>query len=101
MTPNEVEAAARAVREMKQADETLTAIADFNVVSITLSRGDGCGGRISDIVLSKGQSGTGTVNSIGYPDDLRAAMTAAFHQWAEQKLANATIAARAAGVQID
>jgi hypothetical protein len=76
MDRGDLERAAKANEALTRAERDLEALKDFKVFGILIDRGDG---GLRPITLQKGTSGTGSVSSIGYPDDLRDAMTTALH----------------------
>lgn len=99
MNVYEIEAASKLVSERKRAMETAEALGNMEVIGVYLSiNGTGLGEPIS---LRRGcGSGTGTVNSIGWPDDLAEALDKALHHWAEDKIKAANEALRIAGVEV-
>jgi len=78
--------AARANEALLRAERDLEALKDYGVLGIMIDRGDG-GSR--PITLQKGGFGTGSISGIGYPDDLRDAMSAALHRHFESKVETA------------
>lgn len=72
--------AARANSDLDTAERHLDALAgnDYKVVAITIDTGDGS---LRPITLARGSGGTGTINSIGYSDGLKAAMTKAMYDY--------------------
>ena len=91
MTPAQIEKAADAVRYMKRTAETVDALKCLVVTGI----------QIGDVHLCDGSAGgTGTISSIGYPADLKAAMTKALHDWASKRLEAARQVAEASGVTL-
>jgi hypothetical protein len=99
MNVHEIEAASQLVSERKRAMETAEALANMQVIGVYLSIE---GSILADpISLRRGcGSGTGSVNSIGWPDDLAEAMDKALHRWAEDKIEAANEALRRAGVEV-
>lgn len=78
MDRGELARAARANETLTRAERDLEALKDFKVFGVLIDRGDG---GLRPITLQKGGcGGTGSVSSIGYPDELAIAMTRALHE---------------------
>ena len=100
MNVYEIEAASKLVSERKRALETAEALANMQVIGVYLSIE---GSVVADpISLRRGcGSGTGSVSSIGWPDDLAEVLDKALHRWAEDKIEAANEALRLAGAERD
>jgi hypothetical protein len=86
MDRGDLERAARANDALKRAEQDLEALKDFKVYGILIDRGEG---GLRPITLQKGGCGTGSVSGIGFPNDLRDAMTTALHHHFQSKVETA------------
>lgn len=92
MTPQQVEHASQALREMKRCEDMIARFTERDIIGIKLS---------GDLMLEIGMGGgSGWIYSVGYPEDLRKAMTAALIKWAEDKYLNARDNALRLGVEL-
>lgn len=91
MTPEQIQRAGEALRQMSHFEEVIGRFTERDVIAITLS---------GDVHLAPGKGGTGWAGSIGYPEDLRKAMTAAAIRWAEDKYMAARKEALLCGVTL-
>jgi hypothetical protein len=97
MDRGELARAARAEAVLTRAEAEFNALSGFKVFGIMVDNGDG---GLRPITLQKGGCGTGSVSGIGYPDDLRDAMTAALHEHFRTKVENARAELAKLGISI-
>ena len=90
MSPGDVICAAEAVRRMEEAKRVCEAL---NIRKVT-------GVILDDITLAPGNYGTGTLTSLGWPDDLAIYMTHAIKNWAGKCYDEAVETVRKHGVEI-
>lgn len=86
MDRGDLERAARANEALKRAEQDLKALEGFKVFGVSIDSGEG---GLRPITLQKGECGTGSVSSIGFPDDLGAAMTRALQDHFKSKVETA------------
>jgi hypothetical protein len=85
MTIDELQRASEACSDLQDYRRKAQAISNYRITEIALSRVEGTS--VSDpIRVSKGQCGTGTINSLGYPDALRDELTRTFHEYYEERV---------------
>jgi hypothetical protein len=101
MKLSQVQAAANAERAYSDAKGYKRDLKGYHVVLATIARApgespDGPG----SIDLKHMGSGTGTVSSIGLPDDLQQMLTAALRAWADKRLADAEMQLKALGIDL-
>lgn len=97
MDRDDLQRAARANDALTKAERNLEAIKGYKVFAVMVDTGDG---GLRPITLAKGHGGTGTISGIGYPDDLRDAMTAALQQHFQSKVETARAELATLGINI-
>lgn len=97
MNTFEIKRAAALISERERAIGNLKAMEDYEVFGVELRRG-----LMADSVHigSGGGSGTGTITSIGWSDDLQAAVTAAFRKVFQDRIDAATVALTVLNVEV-
>lgn len=102
MNTEDLKRASAALDELNRAERNLDALltSDMKVTGIILSR-DSSTETPSAITLRKGVSGTGTINSIGYSDELRDAMTRALQDHFKRVVEVARGSLRAYGIKVE
>lgn len=98
---SEIQKAHDAQREYRDAVGYRNDLKDYHVVCATIARAsmessEGPG----SIVLKRMGSGTGSVSSIGFPDDLQEMLTAAMRAWAEKRFAAAEEKLKSLGIDL-
>ena len=93
----ELKAAETARYSRERADNALDALAGYEVIGIVIKKG------ISDPfrIERGGSSGTGTIGSIGWSDDMTLALTAALMEVFEARKKNAEGQLKQFGVEVD
>ncbi len=99
MKPNSIRESAKLLAHLKDLKEIDKALKDYNVVGITLNRGERAGG-VDDIELSYITSGTGTITNMGYPDLLREHLTQALQGWIIREIGKVETRLKELGVEL-
>lgn len=94
MTPTEVDAAAAALAEYREAERMVANLASYEVNGVRIKRSTDMIGNGSFLDAHSGSGPFG----IGWPEELEAALTAAFQTWLADRLATTKAAAEASGV---
>lgn len=94
----DLERASDLVRLLQRAERNRDAVLDRKIVGVVTDRSDG-EGRLDPITIERsGGSGTGTITSISFTDDLETALTATFHEVFEERVAKLKADLHALGV---
>lgn len=97
MERHELTRAAAVNSALERAEYNLEALSGYKVTGIMIDKGDGS---LNRITLERGRSGTGSISSIGYSQDLQAEMTAALHAHFTSKVETARAELAKLGINI-
>lgn len=101
MKLSELERADQARRDLRQARDQQEALKKYRVISVSIAQGkteipEGIG----SITLRSGQSGTGSLSCIGFPDDLASYLSLAIEQWIDNRVKDAEARLETLGVDL-
>lgn len=99
MKLQELQSAANLLRALKEAEEACDVLAPMSVTGVFLSLNPDKSPADSAL-LQKGNRSTGWSGSIGFPDDLADALTAALLDWAQTRVDVAQAELKALGVEL-
>lgn len=101
MKLSDLERADQARRDLREAKEQQKSLKDYVAVAITIARGknESPEGPWS-ITLRSGICGTGSLTSIGFPDDLASYLNLALEKWITERVKDAEARLETLGVDL-
>lgn len=100
MSMHDLQQAAKAAESLKQAKRDLEALQGQTVVGLIINRTKEPTPS-GEITLQRGRGGTGSISSIGFPDDLQSALTIAMFGVFNKRVDEAEKKLKSLGVEVD